>query len=73
MFIYYSGKKKHFYVINNAFYTELDLQICNYAQERRICRENSKYTAAENCYGHFYMIYIANYNELDLQICNYAQ
>ena len=26
-----------------TYYTELDLQICNYVQKRRICRENSKY------------------------------
>ena len=48
MFIYYSGKKKHFYVINNAFYTELDLQISNYAQKWRISRDNSKYAPEES-------------------------
>ena len=26
-----------------AYFTELDLQICDYAQKRSICRENSKY------------------------------
>ena len=26
-----------------AYRIELDLQLCNYAQKRRICRENSKY------------------------------
>ena len=26
-----------------AYYTELNLQICNYVQKRPICRENSKY------------------------------
>ena len=25
-----------------AYYTELDLQNCNYVQKRRICRKNSK-------------------------------
>ena len=36
-----------------AYYTELNLQICNYAQKRRICRENSKYVLDKNFYGHF--------------------
>ena len=26
-----------------AYYSDMNLQICNYAQKRRICRENSKY------------------------------
>ena len=28
-------------------------QICNYAQQQHICRENSKYTHDESFYGHF--------------------
>ena len=36
-------------VVYIAYYTELNLQLCNYAQKRRICRENSN----ENFYGHF--------------------
>ena len=36
-----------------AYYTELNLQFCNYAQKQRICRENSKYAFDENLYGHF--------------------
>ena len=34
-----------------AYYTEIDLQICNYAQKWRICRENSKYAPDKFC-GH---------------------
>ena len=30
-----------------------NLQICNYAQKRRICHENSKYMPDENFCGHF--------------------
>ena len=29
------------------------MQICDYAQKRRICRENCKYALDENSYGHF--------------------
>ena len=32
-----------FYMVYIAYYTELNFQICNYAQKHRICRENSKY------------------------------
>ena len=39
-------------MVHIAYYTELNLQICNYAQRRRICRENSKYEP-DFC-GHFY-------------------
>ena len=41
-----------------AYYTELNLQICNYTQKRCICRENSKYVPDENLVefgGHFYI------------------
>ena len=31
----------------------INLQICNYAQKRRICRKNSKYAPDENYCGHF--------------------
>ena len=30
-------------MVNIAYYTEFNLQICNYAQKRRICRENCNY------------------------------
>ena len=36
-----------------AYNTELNLQICNYAQKRRICRKNRKYPPDENFFGHF--------------------
>ena len=36
-----------------AYFTELNLQICDYAQKRRICRENCKYALDENFHGHF--------------------
>ena len=36
-----------------AYFTELSLQICYYAQKRRICRENSKYAPDGNIYGRF--------------------
>ena len=35
----------------SSYYTELNFQICNYAQKRRICRENSKYVLDEICCG----------------------
>ena len=37
----------HYYMVYITYYTELNLQIRNYAQKRRICRENSKYTPDE--------------------------
>ena len=33
------GQEVHFEMICIAYYTELHLQTCNYAQKRRICRE----------------------------------
>ena len=36
-----------------AYFTELNLQICDYEQKRRICRENSKYAFDGNSYDHF--------------------
>ena len=36
-----------------AYYTELNVQFCNYAQKRRICRQNSKYASVKNFCGHF--------------------
>ena len=47
------GQEVHYYMVYIAFYTELNWQICNYAQKRRICRENSKYTF----YEHFMAIF----------------
>ena len=42
-----------FYWVKFAYFTELNLQICNYAQKRRTCREKSKYALDERFYGHF--------------------
>ena len=36
-----------------AYFTELILQICDYAQKRRIWRENCKYAFDENFHCHF--------------------
>ena len=36
-----------------AYFTEFILQICDYAQKRRICRENCKYAFDESFHGHF--------------------
>ena len=36
------GQEVYYYMVYNTYHTELNLQICNYAQKRRICRENSK-------------------------------
>ena len=33
------GQEVHYYIVHIAYYTELYLQICNYLQKRRICRE----------------------------------
>ena len=37
------GHEVHYHMVCVAHYTELNLQICDNAQKRRICRENSKY------------------------------
>ena len=36
-----------------AYFTELDLQICDYAQKRGICCKNCKYALDENFHDHF--------------------
>ena len=41
------GQKVHYYKVYLAYYTELNVQICNYAQKQRICRKNIKFD------GHF--------------------
>ena len=41
------------HVVYIAYYTEFNLQICDYAQKRRICRGNSKDVPDENFCGHF--------------------
>ena len=42
------------YALCIAYYTEFNLQICNYVQKRRICREISEYALDENLYAHFW-------------------
>ena len=37
-----------------AYFTELDLQMCDYAQKRLICRETCKSALDENFHGQFY-------------------
>ena len=43
----------HYYMVYIAYFTELDLQICDYAQKQRICRENCNYALDENFHDHF--------------------
>ena len=43
----------HYYMVYTAYYTELNFQICSYAEKRRICRETRKYAFDKNFYGHF--------------------
>ena len=43
----------HYYMVYIVYFTELNLQICDYTQKRRICRENCKYAFDENIHGHF--------------------
>ena len=40
------GKIVPYDMVHIAYYTELNLQICNYAQKRCICREMGKYIFA---------------------------
>ena len=47
------GQKVHYYMVYIAYFTELNLQICDYSQKRRICRENCKYALGKNFHGHF--------------------
>ena len=47
------GQEVHYYMIYIAYFTELILQICDYAQKRRIWRENYKYTLDDNFHCHF--------------------
>ena len=47
------GQEVQHFMVGITNYTELNLQVCNYAQKRRICREKSKYALHESFYGHF--------------------
>ena len=42
-----------YYMVYIAYFTELILQICDYAQKRHTWRENCKYTLDENFHCHF--------------------
>ena len=48
------GQEMHFYIVGIAIHTELNLQIRDYVQKRRICRENCKYALDENFHGPFF-------------------
>ena len=47
------GQEVHYYMVCIAYFTELNLQICDYAQKQRICRENCKHALDERFHGHF--------------------
>jgi len=47
------GQEMLYYMVYIAYFTELILQICDYAQKRRIWRENCKYALDENFHCHF--------------------
>ena len=47
------GQEVHYYMVYIAYFAELNLQICDYAQKQRICRENCKYALDENFHGYF--------------------
>ena len=47
------GQEVHYYMVYIAYFTELILQICDYAQKRRIWRENCKYALDKNFHCHF--------------------
>ena len=40
-------------MVQITYFTQLNWQICDYAQKRRICRENCEYALYENFHGHF--------------------
>ena len=47
------GQEVHYYMVYIAYFTELNLQICDYAQKQRICRKNCKYALDKSFHGHF--------------------
>ena len=47
------GQEVHYYMVYIAYFTELILQICDYAQQRRIWRKNCKSAFDENFHCHF--------------------
>ena len=46
------GQEVHYDMVYIAYFTKLSLQICDYAQKRRICRENCNYAFDERFHGH---------------------
>ena len=47
------GQEVYHSMVYNTYHTKLNLQICNYTQKRRICRENSKNAPAKIFVGIF--------------------
>ena len=47
------GQEVHYEMVYIAYFTELNSKILDYAQRRRICRENCKYALDENFHCHF--------------------
>ena len=47
------GQEVHYYMVCIAYFTELNSKIWDYAQKRRICRENCNYALDERFHGHF--------------------
>ena len=47
------GQEVHYCMVYIAYCTELNLQICDYAQKRRVCRKHCKYALDENFHSHF--------------------
>ena len=47
------GQEVHHYMVYIAYFTELNFQICDNAQKRRICRQNCKYALDEKKLWHF--------------------
>ena len=43
----------HYYMVYIAYFTELNSKTWDYAQKRRICRENCKYALDERFHCHF--------------------
>ena len=41
------GQEGHYYMVNIAYFSELNLQFCHFAQKQRICCKNSNYAHAE--------------------------
>ena len=47
------AQEVHYHMVYIAYFTELNSKIWDYAQKRRICRENCKYAFDERFHGHF--------------------